>query len=441
MREEEADTRSGGTGLLAAGVVIAAVIAAGLYLSLGPGNAPSEEDLAAIVAPDTSVPGDAAQPAGAPPAESSPAAVASVAPSIDEVRLEEDGVAVIAGRAAPGADVSVLVDGEEVATAVADARGAFAAIGFVAPSEDAQVLTLQAEGSGGPVASVEEVILAPLPQDPQSAQATPAPVGQGADDLAVPEIADDPLAEDPLAQEGAEPAPQTPAVSDDVPVVAEAEGLPDTEDTATLSGTQEIAQGTAETPGTRSDLPKDAPAQAGEQSVAVLKSTPDGVTLLQKAPEASSRVAIDTIGYSDTGDVQLSGRAAAGTSEVRIYLDNRFTAAFPVDSAGDWRGSIPEVAAGIYRLRADEVNVAGDVTSRLETPFKREAPAVLADASAQQGGPVRAVTVQTGDTLWAIARDRYGEGLFYLRVFDANRSDIRDPDLIYPGQVFDLPVE
>ena len=42
-------------------------------------------------------------------------------------------------------------------------------------------------------------------------------------------------------------------------------------------------------------------------------------------------------------------------------------------------------------------------------------------------------------TLWGIARDNYGEGILYVRVFEANRGAIRDPDLIYPGQVFDLP--
>ena len=53
--------------------------------------------------------------------------------------------------------------------------------------------------------------------------------------------------------------------------------------------------------------------------------------------------------------------------------------------------------------------------------------------------PVRAVTVQPGNTLWAIARDAYGDGILYVRVFEANRGLIRDPDLIYPGQIFTVP--
>ena len=64
---------------------------------------------------------------------------------------------------------------------------------------------------------------------------------------------------------------------------------------------------------------------------------------------------------------------------------------------------------------------------------------MLAAAAEGQEGPIKAITVQRGATLWAIARERYGDGQLYVRVFEANRSAIRDPDLIYPGQIFDLP--
>ena len=52
---------------------------------------------------------------------------------------------------------------------------------------------------------------------------------------------------------------------------------------------------------------------------------------------------------------------------------------------------------------------------------------------------INVVTVQPGNTLWAIARERYGQGILYVRVFKENKGKIRDPDLIYPGQVFSLP--
>ena len=49
------------------------------------------------------------------------------------------------------------------------------------------------------------------------------------------------------------------------------------------------------------------------------------------------------------------------------------------------------------------------------------------------------ITVQPGLTLWAIAKANFGEGMLYVQVFEANRDKIKDPDLIYPGQVFTVP--
>jgi nucleoid-associated protein YgaU len=74
-----------------------------------------------------------------------------------------------------------------------------------------------------------------------------------------------------------------------------------------------------------------------------------------------------------------------------------------------------------------------------ETPAAPEAPATAqADAVAAAPAPVT-VTVQPGFTLWGIAQERYGDGVFYVQVFEANRDKIKDPDLIYPGQVFSVP--
>ena len=101
---------------------------------------------------------------------------------------------------------------------------------------------------------------------------------------------------------------------------------------------------------------------------------------------------------------------------------------------------MPDIDTGVYTLRIDEVDDSGTVTSRVETPFKRESPEVLV-ASTDSTAQVSAITVQKGATLWAIARERYGEGILYVKVFEANRSEIKDPDLIYPGQVFALPNE
>src|SRR5690606_29464377 len=47
--------------------------------------------------------------------------------------------------------------------------------------------------------------------------------------------------------------------------------------------------------------------------------------------------------------------------------------------------------------------------------------------------------VVRGDNLWRISRTTYGRGIRYTVIYRANRDQIRDPDLIYPGQIFVLP--
>ncbi len=179
--------------------------------------------------------------------------------------------------------------------------------------------------------------------------------------------------------------------------------------------------------------------------VAVLRAGVDGVELVQppkpEAPSAVTRIALDTISYSDTGEVLLSGRGQ-GSSVVRIYLDNTPVTDFGVDRDGRWKGRLAGIQPGVYTLRLDELDDGGRVLSRLETPFKREAPEALQPpvSEALADTPlIRAVTVQTGDTLWAISRERYGDGVLYVRVFEANKESIKNPDLIYPGQVFTIP--
>lgn len=48
-------------------------------------------------------------------------------------------------------------------------------------------------------------------------------------------------------------------------------------------------------------------------------------------------------------------------------------------------------------------------------------------------------TVVSGDTLWAIAKKHYGNGAEYTKIFNANKDKIKNPDLIYPGQVLTIP--
>lgn len=177
---------------------------------------------------------------------------------------------------------------------------------------------------------------------------------------------------------------------------------------------------------------------------AVLAADASGVRVVQPAsndPVAQANVTLDTISYESSNSVALSGRAV-GEGVVQIYLDNAAVASAPIAS-GAWQAVLPDVAAGVYTLRLDQIGPDGSVVSRFETPFKRESAEriveVMGDETSQADFVVAVKEVEKGLTLWAIAKERYGEGILYVQVYEANRDKIRDPDLIYPGQIFVLP--
>ena len=223
-----------------------------------------------------------------------------------------------------------------------------------------------------------------------------------------------------------------------------------------------------------------------------------GATLLQGEgadPALAKQVMIDTISYSPSGAVQIGGRGDADAG-VRLYLDNAEVASTIVAADSLWQVTLGDTAPGIYTLRVDQMDATGKVTSRFEIPFKRETREALALAagSGQAGAPVATgsvapdiataaapdtnpitqdlapdtaaetpvevamaaepstatdaasapqppvtITVQPGFTLWGIAQERFGDGVFYVQVFEANRDKIKDPNQIYPGQIFSIP--
>lgn len=319
-------------------------------------------------------------------------------PVFDVVRVDPEGNTVIAGSAAPGSRVAILMDDDAVESPKAGSDGSFVSLLSLPVSDAPRVLTLRAERDGQTALSQEQIILAPSPASPRAELSSP-----GAETL-------------PVADGTATP----PALSQI--------------DVATTSG---------ETP-RPSPVPVPVPTPAGPGPVTVLRADAEGVELLQPALSdtvAASQVTLDTISYSAQGEVLLRGTAEEGAA-VRVYLDNKPVIDLDTNAKGRFRGKIGAAAPGVYTLRLDEVGADGQVLSRLETPFKRESPEVLQppqDETGEAGSPVRAVTVQTGDTLWAISRARYGDGVLYVKVVEANRDSIKNPDLIYPGQVFTIP--
>ncbi len=167
----------------------------------------------------------------------------------------------------------------------------------------------------------------------------------------------------------------------------------------------------------------------------VVLGRPGGASEVLQSPlgDESMEFALLAIDYDDAGGVIFSGRARPDAG-VRVIANGRLVGETTADGIGRW--SLVATSAlppGVYDLQIDQLDEEGRVTSVLALPFERVTPEELAAA-----GP-RSVVVQPGNSLWRIARRLYGSGWQYTVIYAANRNQIRDPDLIYPGQIFDIP--
>lgn len=174
---------------------------------------------------------------------------------------------------------------------------------------------------------------------------------------------------------------------------------------------------------------------AAQDGALALKVRRDGTgpsEVLQKPGEVDA-FGVDAVDYGE-GELTISGHGDADKA-VHLYLDNHFIGKTVIDDKGRWSITPEaEIAPGTYTLRADMVGEDGAVLARRELPFQR---AEHQDTVGLEPGSF--VVVQPGNSLWRLARRTYGQGLRYHTIYEANRTQIKDPDLIYPGQVFRLP--
>ena len=349
----------------------------------------------------------------APPSgEPGPATDAASGPTFDVVRVEPNGDSVIAGRAAPGATIDLLRNGEPLARMVADATGLFAIVPpALAPGS--HEITLRAIGPDGARS--------------RSAQGVTVVVAAR-------------RSEPPLVTVTAPDQPTVVLSRPDAPA-----GSPTSPSTA-VSG--------------------------AASSVIAASGTP----ALPDAPRPQVKIA--TVETQGDGRLMVSGLGAPGAT-LRLYLNDAFVAPGATAKDGKLAFSIERgIRAGDYRVRLDDVDpVTGQVRSRVEVPFTVPAPAVASTpnlpgsprpperpgdaagrgaavvASAGQAAAlpasegrvvvpeVNTAIVVRGETLWRISKRVYGQGLRYTVIYGANTPQIRNPDLIYPGQLFVLPAE
>ncbi|RAU20174.1 hypothetical protein CU669_19775 [Paramagnetospirillum kuznetsovii] len=265
-----------------------------------------------------------------------PPAASAVAkePSFDVVRIAADGDSVIAGRAMPGAVVTIIDGGTELGKVTADARGEWVFLPSGALPPGSRELRLRAVNPDGTTVESGEPVV-----------------------LVVPERGKGPAL-----------AIQT-----------------------TRRGGSRLLQGPAGT--------------------------------------VTSLISLDVVDHDDQGRLFVGGKAPAD-GKVFLYLDNALIGKADADSDGNWRVSAAKPGGDKHTLRADLIGDKGKVLARME---------VIWTPGEELGVGSVGVVVAPGNSLWRIARRLYGRGVAYTMIFEANRERIRDPNLIYPGQVFSVP--
>lgn len=332
-------------------------------------------------------------PAPGSPTPAPPAAPVPENPSFDIVRVSPQGDTVVAGRAAPGAQVTLDANGQPIGSATADASGQFVILPAKPLGPGGRELTLSARDASGATTAGSAPVIVAMPAAPS--RPTPAPT----------EIPAGP--------------PPTNAPPTSAPAVI------------------------AANPGAAAPLVMLAPAGAAPR---VLQGP--GAPATGKA----ARLGLGVVDYGASGQIRFAGSAPPG-AVIRLYLDNQPAAEATADASGHWAAEPAKpIAPGTHMLRLDQIAPgSSQVAARIEMPIQRAdlaaaqpaPPAHAQAASAPTAAPPRQsqgqVIVQPTQSLWRIARRVYGHGIRYTDIYAANADQIRDPNLIYPGQIFTLP--
>ena len=376
--------------------------------------------------------------------------IVSVEVFLDTARVDPSGFVTIAGRAEKGALIEVLLGQNLIGSISVGNDGNFASIFEVPPSEEIRVLVLRTKKGEDFVYADESLVILPSQITDESGDDNL----QGSEDVASVDNSDEVTSIDTPQVEGSNVIQKqaTTKLNDDASLETEEKlGTTNAATGKVSNGQQELVKDLSTTNSDQiivedpkmiekanEDLNENTDTNAFQPKVIIADS--DGVKVIQDDKRSDDELALDSIAYDPLGNVTVGGRSNP-SGLVRFYINNEAVSATKTNEAGYWEADLSDIIPGTYTLRIDELSLKGDVISRLESPFKREDREKLANLIAPSTSPVRIniVTVQPGNTLWAIARKRYGDGLLYVQVFEANSDKIKNPDLIYPGQLFDLP--
>jgi nucleoid-associated protein YgaU len=391
--------------------------------------------------------------AAAPPAAASPPAADAAAPKaaatapaverpgFDVVRVEPSGDTVIAGHAAPAATVALIDDGRVIAESVADASGQFVIVPPPLPAGGHR-LELAARGGGAPpVVSDAVTVEVAMQGAPRYAAALATPTPAATASSPKPTTAAAPSA--PNAAASGEPTPAATAAEGAARVYVRAVE-------ATADG-RLVVKGSADTNAIVRLYLNDAfvaDATAGQDrrwSLTIERGMSPGLytiradeidhadgAVLARAevrfayPEHASAVAASLAPAASPPTPAPSPTLAAAQAAEP-------TAAPPAGQAPTQPVATPSAAAASGE--ANSTSPKSDAAALGETPNPPSAPPPADVVVAN----VQTTTVVRGDNLWDLARRFYGDGTRFRQIYSANATQIRDPNLIYIGQIFVVP--
>ncbi len=150
-----------------------------------------------------------------------------------------------------------------------------------------------------------------------------------------------------------------------------------------------------------------------------------------KAPKGQNigSLRIAKISYNEDGNFVVEGLAIKN-STVNIYMNNKLLETATANEFGIFTVSTKYEMNKSEKqiIRADMLSKNGKVLRRVAYNFTP----VFYD------GENDMTMIKKGDCLWNIALKEYGRGTEYLILFEANKSQIQDPNKIYVGQVFSI---
>ena len=168
--------------------------------------------------------------------------------------------------------------------------------------------------------------------------------------------------------------------------------------------------------------------------VTFLESNQNNVNLLN-TEELNNGLSLDMVNYDPSGEIFFSGRSLPNNDILFLDPNGKLLHSFRSNDDGSWKFS-----SNVSKLAIEDLTISTKkYDQKVEIVFsKADLKKIInhGNISIKE----KNITVEPGNSLWRIARKTFGGGIFYTEIYENNLKLIKDPNLIYPGQVFVLPI-